>query len=68
MGFRTDLAFGPASHSEHGRLRLPGLSRGRFGEVRREILRHGADVEVLSPPELREEVKKEIKRMEKIYR
>jgi predicted DNA-binding transcriptional regulator YafY len=39
-----------------------------FREVRREILRHGADVEVLSPPELREEVKKEIEKMGKIYR
>jgi predicted DNA-binding transcriptional regulator YafY len=39
-----------------------------FREVRREILKHGASVEVLSPPELREEVKKEIEKMGEIYR
>lgn len=38
-----------------------------FREVRREILKHGASVEVLSPPELREEVKQEIEKMKKIY-
>jgi hypothetical protein len=39
-----------------------------FREVRREILRHGADVELLSPPESREEVIKEIEEMGKVYR
>ena len=38
-----------------------------FREVRREILKHGASVEVLSPPELRAEVKQEIKKMTKLY-
>ncbi|NWF91366.1 MAG: WYL domain-containing protein [Syntrophaceae bacterium] len=38
-----------------------------FREVRREILRYGANVEVLSPPELREEIKQEIARMSKVY-
>lgn len=38
-----------------------------FREVRREILRYGAQVEVLSPPELRQGVKKEIEKMGKIY-
>ena len=39
-----------------------------FREVRREILRYGASVEVLSPQELREEIKAEINRMTKIYK
>ena len=34
-----------------------------FREIRREVLRYGSSVEVLSPPELREEVKREILRM-----
>jgi predicted DNA-binding transcriptional regulator YafY len=39
-----------------------------FREVRREILRYGASVEVLSPQDLREEIKKEIARMAGVYR
>jgi predicted DNA-binding transcriptional regulator YafY len=39
-----------------------------FREIRREILRYGASVEVLSPQELRDEIKSEIKRMSKVYR
>jgi predicted DNA-binding transcriptional regulator YafY len=38
-----------------------------FREVRREILKYGASVEVLSPAELREEIKKEIEKMSKVY-
>jgi predicted DNA-binding transcriptional regulator YafY len=38
-----------------------------FREVRREILKYGASVEVLSPDELREEIKDEIERMTRIY-
>jgi len=38
-----------------------------FREVRREILKYGASVEVLSPLELREEIKQEIARMSKAY-
>lgn len=38
-----------------------------FKEVRREILKYGAGVEILAPLELREEVKKEIGKMKKIY-
>ena len=38
-----------------------------FREVRKEILRHGASVEVLSPPELREEIKIEIRKMGEVY-
>ncbi len=39
-----------------------------FREVKREILKYGAQVEVVSPKGLREEVKKEIGKMKKIYR
>ena len=39
-----------------------------FREVRREILRYGASVEVVSLPELREEIKKEIERMAGVYK
>jgi len=39
-----------------------------FREIRREILRYGASVEVLSPPELREEIKNEIEMMVDVYR
>jgi predicted DNA-binding transcriptional regulator YafY len=39
-----------------------------FREVRREILRYGASVEVLSPLDLREEIKKEIERMAGVYK
>lgn len=39
-----------------------------FREVKREILKYGSQVEVLSPEKLRQEVKQEIKKMGKIYR
>jgi len=39
-----------------------------FREVKREILKYGSKVEVLSPEKLRQEVKQEIKKMGKIYR
>ena len=39
-----------------------------FREVRREILKYGASVEVLSPKELRDEIKSEIDRMSEVYR
>jgi predicted DNA-binding transcriptional regulator YafY len=38
-----------------------------FREVRREILKYGASVEVLSPAKLREEIRSEIGKMTKIY-
>jgi predicted DNA-binding transcriptional regulator YafY len=38
-----------------------------FREIRREILKYGASVEVLSPPELIREIKEEIGRMSKTY-
>ncbi len=39
-----------------------------FREVKLKILQFGADVEVIEPEELREEVKNEIKKMAKIYK
>jgi len=39
-----------------------------FREIRREVLKFGADVEVIFPPKLREDIKKEIKKMSKIYK
>ncbi len=38
-----------------------------FREIKREILKYGASVEVLSPPELIREIKEEITRMSKTY-
>lgn len=37
-------------------------------EIKREIMKYGSQVEVLSPPALRDEVKKEIVKMKSIYR
>jgi predicted DNA-binding transcriptional regulator YafY len=37
-------------------------------EVKREVLKYGAQVEVLSPDELRKEVRNEIEKMGRIYR
>lgn len=39
-----------------------------FREIRREILKYGASVEVLSPVELREEIRREIEKMSKVYK
>jgi predicted DNA-binding transcriptional regulator YafY len=39
-----------------------------FMEVKREILKYGSNVEVISPPELREDIRQEIKKMARIYR
>lgn len=39
-----------------------------FQEVRREILRYGAGVEVIAPETLREEIREEIRRMSRVYR
>lgn len=38
-----------------------------FKEIKRDILKYGSQVEVLSPQALREEVKKEIEKMKEIY-
>jgi predicted DNA-binding transcriptional regulator YafY len=39
-----------------------------FREIRREILKFGSSVEVLSPDSLRDEIKKEIEKMSAVYR
>jgi predicted DNA-binding transcriptional regulator YafY len=39
-----------------------------FSEIRREILKYGANVEVLSPQKLREEIKSEIEKMANFYK
>lgn len=39
-----------------------------FLEIKREILRFGADAVVIEPPQLRDAIKQEIKKMKKIYR
>jgi predicted DNA-binding transcriptional regulator YafY len=39
-----------------------------FREVRREVLKYGANVEVLSPEKLRDEIKIEIQRMGEVYK
>jgi predicted DNA-binding transcriptional regulator YafY len=39
-----------------------------FREIRREILKYGSKVEVLSPVDLREEIKSEIDKMNRIYK
>ena len=39
-----------------------------FREIKREILKYGAQVEVVSPKSLRMEIKNEIEKMKKVYR
>lgn len=39
-----------------------------FREIKREVLKYGSQVEVLSPESLRQEVRQEIEKMKKIYR
>lgn len=46
-------------------LRIPVAD---FREIRREILKFGSSVEVLSPEELRSEIRKEIEKMSAVYR
>lgn len=55
------------SRNDHGSVCLK-FPVADFREVRREILKYGAGVEVLSPLELRAEIKSEIEKMEKVYR
>ena len=59
----------PAQKMENlpdGGLRLV-LPVADFREVKLRILQFGADVEVIEPKELRDEVKEEIGKMAKIY-
>jgi predicted DNA-binding transcriptional regulator YafY len=39
-----------------------------FREIRREILKFGANVEILSPQKLREEIRSKIEKMANVYR
>lgn len=39
-----------------------------FGEIRKEVLKYGASVEVLAPQELREQIREEIQRMASVYK
>jgi predicted DNA-binding transcriptional regulator YafY len=39
-----------------------------FREIKHEILKYGSQVEVFSPVTLRNEIKKEIEKMKKVYR
>jgi predicted DNA-binding transcriptional regulator YafY len=54
------------SMGKDGRLTL-ALPVADFREIKREILRYGAQVEVISPAALRNEIKKEIEKMKNIY-
>jgi predicted DNA-binding transcriptional regulator YafY len=49
-----------------GRLNLT-IPVADFREIKREILKYGSQVEVLSPKALRTDIKKEIEKMRKIY-
>lgn len=55
------------SYSKDGSLCLK-FPVADFREIRREILKYGSSVEVITPKELREEVKREIEKMSKVYR
>jgi predicted DNA-binding transcriptional regulator YafY len=39
-----------------------------FGEIRKEVLKYGASVEVLAPRELKEQIRKEVQRMASVYK
>ena len=54
------------SHRNDGSLCLK-FPVADFREVRREILKYGASVKVISPKDLRKEIKKEIQKMAKVY-
>lgn len=43
------------------------LPVSHFAEIKMEILKFGADAEVMAPKELRDEVKKEIEKMKRVY-
>lgn len=77
LRFAKDIAPWIAEQSWHpaqktkvekdGRLYLT-IPVADFREIKREILRYGSQVEVISPAALREEMKKEIENMKKVYR
>lgn len=55
-----------AATGKDGRLTLT-IPVADFREIKREILRYGSQVEVVAPVTLRNEVKKEIEKMRKVY-
>ncbi|MDY7030946.1 MAG: WYL domain-containing protein [Thermodesulfobacteriota bacterium] len=60
-------------HPDQRRIRCPDGSLcltfpvAGFKEIKRQVLKYGSQVEVLSPQELRDEVKKEIEKMEAYF-
>lgn len=77
LRFAADIAPWIAEQSWHPAQKAQTEKDGRlcltipvadFREIKREILKYGAQVEVVSPKTLREEVKKEIGKMKKVYR
>ncbi|KAF0154928.1 MAG: transcriptional regulator [Syntrophaceae bacterium] len=76
LRFAADIAPWIAEQSWHpiqktkrgkdGRLCLT-IPVADFREIKREILRYGSQVEVIAPAVLRQEVKKEIEKMRKVY-
>ncbi|PKN20005.1 MAG: WYL domain-containing protein [Deltaproteobacteria bacterium HGW-Deltaproteobacteria-6] len=76
LRFAKDIASWIAEQSWHpaqkawmekdGRLSLT-IPVADFREIKREILRYGSQVEVVTPAALRKEVKKEIEKMKKVY-
>ncbi len=56
-----------AVHEPDGRMRLT-FPAADLREIRREVLKHGSQVEVISPDALREEVRREIEKMSSLYR
>lgn len=76
LRFAKDIAPWIAEQSWHPAQKVETDNKGRhcltipvadFREIKREILRYGAQVEVVSPTALRNEVKKEIEKMKNIY-
>jgi predicted DNA-binding transcriptional regulator YafY len=76
LRFAKDIAPWIAEQSWHPAQKVSIEKDGRlcltipvadFREIKREILRYGAQVEVVSPAALRNEVKKEIEKMKNIY-
>lgn len=54
------------SHEEDGHVCL-NFPVAHFKEIKGEIMKHGSHLEVLAPPELREEIRREIRKMNNMY-
>lgn len=76
LRFASDIAPWIAEQSWHPDQKVSLAKDGRlcltlpvadFREIKREILRYGSKVEVVSPAALRNDVKKEIQNMRKVY-